>query len=460
MHILIVGGTRRDRLRRARELATSGSSIVRLDDVERAFPDHQRGGTRFVLTQSSYVMQTLVDSIAPGDRIVATADRPALTRTAPEAFEGRGPWHLFDLVDIGNSTTTEVTEDLTEDTDITRGQDHTSRSCAVFTVPSCVPSVPSVVELLARAFESADAIERLALSRDAASREPESALAMLALASAAREQDDMASARDALDRAIRLSPRWAAAHYEDGKFWLGYDDLARARDAFRKAADLMPTFSAAFSNLGATLGELDEPDAALAAFGQALAHDPRGFQIVNNIGVTTRELGRLDESETAFRRVIALAPAFVFGYYNLGHTLFLAGKYADALAAYEEGQRRDPEKNRRQGCRLAMMRLANGDQEGAARDLWRFANEAPPSEREDLLLEAYEIAHALASTDPFRESGRGLADQIAAAIGALQVSGTTSRISTTEDTEARRNRGTNDQGPDDQPTNNQGTNDQ
>ena len=95
-----------------------------------------------------------------------------------------------------------------------------------------------------------------------------------------------------------------------------------------------------------------------------------------------------------------IAPEFVFGHYNLGHTRFLRGDYAGALAAYEEGQRRDPEKNRRQGCRLALVRFANGDVDGAERDLWRFADAADGDEREDLLLEAYEIAQALLQAHP------------------------------------------------------------
>jgi tetratricopeptide (TPR) repeat protein len=216
-----------------------------------------------------------------------------------------------------------------------------------------------------------------------------------------REQRDLA-ARDALERAAALAPDWAAVHYESGKLWLALDDTMRARDAFAKAGELMPTFSAAFSNLGATLGELDDPARALAAFEQALAHDPRSFTILNNVGVVNRELGRLDASEAAFRQVVAIAPAFVFGHYNLGHTLFLAGKYGEALAAYEEGQRRDPDKSRRQACRLAVMRLANGDVAGAERDLYRCADAAPADEREDLLLEAFEIAQALIAHDPVR----------------------------------------------------------
>src|SRR5439155_13862575 len=182
--------------------------------------------------------------------------------------------------------------------------------------------------------------------------------------------------------------------------------------AFQRACDLMPTFSAAFSNLGATLGELEEPAAALAAFDRALAHDPDGFTILNNIAVVSRELGRLEQSEAALRRVIALAPDFVFGHYNLGHTLFLSGRYREALAAYEEGQRRDPKKNRRQGCRLALVRFANHDIAGAERDLERFAGQAPSEERAALLLEAYEIAAALVTAHPELDADRAFLEHV------------------------------------------------
>src|SRR5439155_20492471 len=114
----------------------------------------------------------------------------------------------------------------------------------------------------------------------------------------------------------------------------------------------------------------------------------------------SRELGLLEQSEETLRRVVELAPGFVFGHYNLGHTLLLRGKNLEAVDAYERGQRLDPEKNRRQGCRLAVARLLAGDMEGAERDLWRFADAASTAEREDLLLEAYETTEALTRDRP------------------------------------------------------------
>ena len=419
MHLLILGGSQDDRRRAARThvpathtlsivdtgtlpfvraadvALPAGPRVVLLDDLERAFPDAQVGGTRLVLTQSTYLVQKWVDLLDDGDRIVATADRAALERGAPESLQARGPWGTFDIIALDHS---EGRVTIADTKDVSFVSDRHSS------------------QLLAQAYASGDPADRLHLCREAVSLDSESAVAWLALASCCRETRDGAAAREALDRAAALAPEWEAVAYERGKLSLVYDDMHGARDAFQRAADCMPTFSAAFSNLGATLGELDEPVAALNAFRQALAHDPRSFTILNNIGVVCRELGRLDESEAAFRRVIAINPAFVFGHYNLGHTLFLTGKYPEALGAYEEGQRRDAAQNRRQGCRLAVMRFANGDAAGAERDLWRFANAAPPDEREALLLEAYEVAHALLTHHPALAPHRPFLNRIGAEI--------------------------------------------
>ncbi len=425
VHVLIVGGSRADRLQAA--LAQSESSgvppssrcrmnpetlpflgsdvmplpgsprLIQIDDVEAAFPNNQQGGIRLVLTQSTYTIQRWIDRLGSGGRIVATADETRLEQRAPEAFVKRGPWRFFTIITLPAQATRPIVEANVE------------RAAAG-------ESPVAVARALADAFQIPSSDERVILCRRVFAAAPESAVAALALASAHRECQDFAGARGALDAALLLEPNWEAVHFEDGKFWLGCDDMERARQGFQRAADLMPTFSAAFGNLGATLGELDRTEDAAAALAHAVAHDPESFAVWNNVGVVNRELGRLEESEDALFRVVALAPEFVFGHYNLGHTRFLRGNYAGALAAYEEGQSRDPSKNRRQAARLALVRFANGDFDRAERELWRSVDAASLEERHDLLLEAYEIAQALAEAHPALASQHEFLERIEAAL--------------------------------------------
>ena len=129
---------------------------------------------------------------------------------------------------------------------------------------------------------------------------------------------------------------------------------------------------------------------------------------MNNIGVLSRELGELDTAEGSFRRVTQLDPDFVFGYYNLGHTLFLQGRFDAALSAYLDGQRRDPQKNAVQAARVAMVRLATGDAEGATRDLAHAMGSLPPEARRSVLIEALEILSAVEALHPTREDAVGV----------------------------------------------------
>jgi tetratricopeptide (TPR) repeat protein len=202
-------------------------------------------------------------------------------------------------------------------------------------------------------------------------------------------------AQRALDRAISSAPDWAAAHYEQGKLHLRRENMEAACASFAEATRLMPGFSPAFSNLGATLGELDRPEEALDALERARALDPFGVQVINNIGVVTRELGRLAESEAALRDVVALSPDFVFGHYNLGHTLFLAGRFDAAVDAYREGQRRDPTRNPVQASRLAFARLAAGDPTSALDELGGALGRVDPDRRAQLVADSQEMAAAL-----------------------------------------------------------------
>ncbi|HTK29374.1 MAG TPA: tetratricopeptide repeat protein [Vicinamibacterales bacterium] len=412
-HLLIVGGRRAGRVRRA----DAEPASRRIDDLERAMPFRQAGGVRLVLTQPAYVLQALLDDLEPGERIVATADAGALAACTPDFDARPGPWQAFVVTPVGPGESADAgVAALPEAGDAVR---RWTAEPLVLGVPPAMRAGGAWHARLAAAFEQDDPRARLAACRAAARDAPESALAWIALGSAARENGDAAEARGAFDRALALAPDWAAAQYEDGKFWLAADDMARASERFRRATDLMPRFVTALVNLGATLGELDDPEEALAALERARALEPDNPAVLSNVGVVLRELGRLSESDAVLARVVSLAPDFVFGHYNLGHTRFLAEDYAGAVAAYEEGRRRDPGRSPRQAARLALARFASGDADAAERELWAAADAAPAAEREDLLLEAAEIAHALLAAHPSLAPHHAFLDRIAGRIAAL-----------------------------------------
>ena len=98
--------------------------------------------------------------------------------------------------------------------------------------------------------------------------------------------------------------------------------------------------------------------------------------------------------------MLELAPDLAFGYYNLGHTLFLQGRYQAALGAYVEGQKRDRARNPVQASRLAICRLATGDAPGALAELQRATGGLPHDYRQQLLADTQSIALALLTHKP------------------------------------------------------------
>lgn len=369
----------------APDLPSGSPASVAVAGLHEAFVNLQSANTRLVTTQASYLMLEWMAAVGDRDvRMVASADEASLQQHAPEVLGRRGIFSEM-AIDIEPATARAIASESAP----------TSRPAA----PPASPVITPAHAWLAEAMRAREVADRLALCVRALDAE-RSAGALVATASVCMEVNDLDAAARDLDEALERAPDWTAAHFERGKLWLRRDDMERASHAFRAAAERLPRFGSAWSNLGATLGELDRPEEALAAFARALECDPASAQTLNNIGVVKRELGRLAESEAAFRDVIALAPDLAFGYYNLGHTLFLSGRYQAALGAYAEGQRRDPERNPVQASRLALCRLATGDANGAVAELDRATSALPREYRQQLLADTHSIAWALLTHRP------------------------------------------------------------
>jgi tetratricopeptide (TPR) repeat protein len=350
-----------------------GPALVQVTDIHEAFVNHQNRSTRLVTTEALFLGETWAEALRSHGRatLVATADSGSLAEHAPEVLSGRG---------VFGGAVRRIP-----------GEESNPRA-------STQPDGGSLTPL-AQAFRASDPAARLRLCLDALDAD-RSAAGLVATASVCMEVNDLEAAARDLDEALSIAADWAAGHFERGKLWLRIDDMARASESFRAATRALPGFGPAWANLGGTLGELDRTTEALEAFERALACDPASPQAHNNIGVARRELGRLSDSETAFRQVIQLTPDLAFGYYNLGHTLFLQGRYQAALSAYAEGRARDAEKNPVQATRLALCKIATGDAEGALRDLQEATSALPREYRRQLLADTSTVLWALVTQKP------------------------------------------------------------
>jgi tetratricopeptide (TPR) repeat protein len=365
--------------------------ILWMPDLHEAADTRQQGGTRLVTTQPSFLLQWALAALGERQALcLVTGDPDRLAVDAPALVARRGCFADVEIV-LARDDPPEV-------------------------APGWEPPPPAKAspqrEQLAAAFRLDDSAARLAACVQALAL-GRTAPALMATASACMEVSDLDSAARDLDEARSHAPNWAAIAFESGKLWLRGDDMTRASEDFRAAAHQLPGFGPAWANLGATLGELDRPAEALQAFERALACDPGSHQAVNNVGVVQRELGQLAAATASFRRVIALAPDLAFGYYNLGHTLFLEGRYQGALQAYRDGQRRDPERNPVQATRLAMCKLATGDAPGALAELRRATAHLPRDYRRQLLDDTQAIAWALLTDRPDLAGWRDVNDWLA-----------------------------------------------
>ncbi|HEY0099864.1 MAG TPA: tetratricopeptide repeat protein, partial [Pyrinomonadaceae bacterium] len=139
-------------------------------------------------------------------------------------------------------------------------------------------------------------------------------------------------------RALKLRPRFAAAHTGLARVLLDLNDYDGALDEVEEARRLRPASAEASVVEGRILRALAQNDEAVAAYERAL-REARGFQpeAHTGLGIIYEEEGKYEEAAAAFRKAIAqLSDTEPVLYELIGRTYERLEKYREAVAAYEK----------------------------------------------------------------------------------------------------------------------------
>jgi serine/threonine protein kinase/tetratricopeptide (TPR) repeat protein len=191
-----------------------------------------------------------------------------------------------------------------------------------------------------------DVIRGIAYLRQALELDPDNALAWVDLARAhlnaaghgwAPLEEEVAAARGAAQRALRIEPDLPDGHAMLGRIQIYFDwDWKGAKASYRRAMELAPGNAVGRHGAGILAEQEGRIDEALELYRRAVEQDPLSAAGYQRLGGAYLSAGRLAESEAALRKSVALAPQRIQAHAALALAL-VAQKRLDE--AREEAER-------------------------------------------------------------------------------------------------------------------------
>jgi TolB-like protein/DNA-binding winged helix-turn-helix (wHTH) protein len=143
-------------------------------------------------------------------------------------------------------------------------------------------------------------------------------------------------AREAVERALALNPKLAAAHTQMGRIKQQLDfDWAGGDASYQRAAELEPGNPEAVTGAASSAAILGRFDEALRLNRRAVDLDPLNAGSWESLGETEYFMGQLDEAVADVKKSLELNPDVFPGPLMLGKIYVLQGRPQDALPAIE-----------------------------------------------------------------------------------------------------------------------------
>lgn len=158
-------------------------------------------------------------------------------------------------------------------------------------------------------------------------------------------QDKEEEALPHFEAAARINPGDPMSHSNLGTYFQNHGQMRQAIEQYEAAVNLTSDagfLTLTYANLGAAQLASGEQEHAAKSFEQSLRYNPNQFNAWLGLGMLAQTQGKMDEAITDLSHSVEVQPT-ARGYYELGHTLALTGRTADAVEAYQQALKVDPE---------------------------------------------------------------------------------------------------------------------
>ncbi|WNB75225.1 tetratricopeptide repeat protein [Methylomonas koyamae] len=175
-----------------------------------------------------------------------------------------------------------------------------------------------------------------------AAAHPKSLPALNLLGMCQQAQGKLRDAAASFRKMIAVDPNIAEIHFNLGAIYTQLNDAKGAMVAYRKALQIKPDLTVAHFNLGALLQQQSQWQEAAKHYRHAVEQQPGYYQAWANWGAVLQTLGDLKAAEQCYRKALDIN-ADALGYFNLGTNLYDQGMLGQAIEAFREALRLEPQ---------------------------------------------------------------------------------------------------------------------
>jgi len=149
-------------------------------------------------------------------------------------------------------------------------------------------------------------------------------------------------ARKALEKAIKINPKYIFAHYNMGNVLNLLGKSQEAIDSYNNAINLNPKFIDAQLNLGNIFQKSGQHKLAVNCYLKVLKIDPYRAEVHNNLGITFRELRDQKKAINHCKKAILINPKLAVAYNTLGVMFRELGEKQKAINHFRKAVKYDP----------------------------------------------------------------------------------------------------------------------